>query len=293
MNAIDEIIIRHIGIALNEDIGAGDITTLATMDARTIRAEIIAKSDGVLAGLPVADAVLHTLDESIDVVHKIEDREGFKKGDSIVVYEGDAGAILTGERSALNYLGHLSGIASLTAQFVGKVEGTNTHILDTRKTTPGLRYLEKYAVTCGGGHNHRYGLYDMVLIKDNHIAACGSITGAVEQVRKFTESDGFAESFGFQPDELEIEIEIESEQQLEEAINCGVKRLLLDNRSTEQLKNMVTKARSMADNLELEASGNVTLDTVRQIAECGVDYISIGALTHSAKSSDFSLNIIS
>jgi nicotinate-nucleotide pyrophosphorylase (carboxylating) len=293
MIAFDEIIMRHIETALSEDIGAGDITTLATIGTEPIRFAIIAKSDGVLSGLPVADAVFHTLDETIEAVHKIEDGQDFNKGDCIVEYFGNGAAILTGERTALNYLGHLSGIASLTARFVEKVKGTGVKILDTRKTTPGLRYLEKYAVTCGGGVNHRFGLYDMVLIKDNHISASGSVSGAIDKVLDLAASGDFENSFGFPPDELIIEVEIENENQLREAIGRGISRLLLDNRSVEQLQSMVKTARSLADDIELEASGNVTIETVRQIAECGVDYISIGALTHSAPSSDFSLKVIS
>jgi len=291
-NAIDEVILRQIEVALMEDIGPGDITTLATVEDKPVKASIVAKSDGYLAGLPVASAVLQILDKNLEFKNVRNDGERFGSGDTIVEYEGNARAILTGERTALNYLGHLSGIATLVSRFVAKVKGTETVILDTRKTTPGLRYLEKYAVTCGGGANHRFGLYDMVLIKDNHIA-CGSITEAVKRVREFAAQNSFNEDYGYPGDKLNIEVEVETESQLKEAVGCGIKRLLLDNRSPEQLKMLVATARSLADDLLLEASGNVMLDTVRAIAETGVDFVSIGSLTHSAPSSDFSLNILS
>ncbi|MBN2226989.1 MAG: carboxylating nicotinate-nucleotide diphosphorylase [candidate division Zixibacteria bacterium] len=291
-NAIDEVILRQIEVALMEDIGPGDITSLATIEDKPVKARIVAKSDGYLAGLPVASAVLQILDKELKINTIKHDGESFTAGDTIVEYEGNARAILTGERTALNYLGHLSGIATLVSKFVEKIKGTETVILDTRKTTPGLRYLEKYAVTCGGGVNHRFGLYDMVLIKDNHIA-CGSITVAVKRVRDFAAKDDFERNYGYPGDKLNIEVEVETEEQLAEAVACGVKRLLLDNRSPEQLRALVTKARSLADDLLLEASGNVNLETVRAIAETGVDFVSIGLLTHSAPSSDFSMKISS
>ncbi|UCD17882.1 MAG: carboxylating nicotinate-nucleotide diphosphorylase [Candidatus Zixiibacteriota bacterium] len=291
-NAIDEVILRQIEVALMEDVGPGDITTRAAIKDGPIKARIIAKSAACLAGLPVTNAVFQTLDKTIKIRDLKKDGDRVSPGDVIAEYDGNARVILTGERTALNYLGHLSGIATLTAKFVGMVEGTGAMILDTRKTTPGLRYLEKYAVTCGGGANHRFGLYDMVLIKDNHIA-CGSITKAVKKVKAFAAGEEFEKNYGYPGNKLTIEIEVVNEAQLKEAVACGVTRLLLDNQSPEQLASLVKAARSLADNLKLEASGNVSLETVRQIAETGIDYISIGALTHSAPSSDFSLNIIS
>jgi nicotinate-nucleotide pyrophosphorylase (carboxylating) len=292
MNEIDDILIKQIEVALIEDIGPGDITTLATIGPGTAKAAIVAKSEGVLAGLPIVESVFSKLDADIEIFNIKKDGQPFVSGETIAEYKGQTSAILTGERTALNYLGHLSGIASLVSEFVHRIKGTGAVILDTRKTTPGLRYLEKYAVTCGGGQNHRYGLYDMVLIKDNHIAACGTIREAVEKTRMYLNDKSFVERFGEGWSNIIIEVEVESEEQLREAVDCGVKRLLLDNRSPEQLATMVKLARSLSDDLKLEASGNVRLDNVRKIAETGVDYISIGALTHSAPSSDFSLNIV-
>ncbi len=291
MNEIDDILAKQIDVALIEDVGPGDVTTIATIGEGISKAGIVAKSEGVLSGLPIADTIFAKLDSDIEIFNIKKDGQPFVPGETIAEYKGKTAAILTAERTALNYLGHLSGIATLVSKFVHRIKDTNTVILDTRKTTPGLRYLEKYAVTCGGGQNHRYGLYDMVLIKDNHIAACGSIKEAVAKTQKYLGDKSYTERFGNDGSEVIIEVEVESEDQLREAVDCGVKRLLLDNRSTEQLTAMVKLARSLADDLKLEASGNVNLDNVARIAETGVDYISIGALTHSAPSSDFSLNI--
>lgn len=293
MSDIDDIVFQQIELALMEDTGPGDITTLACIDPAVINAEIVAKSDGILAGLPVAEAAFGRLDDKIKFDACRQDGDRFGNGERIVSITADSRAILTSERTALNFLGHLSGIATLTSKFVGKVAGTKAKILDTRKTTPGLRYLEKYAVNCGGGTNHRFGLFDMALIKDNHIAASGSIARAVERMRAFLQSDKFKTQFAADPNDVMIEVEVVSEEQLRESIGCGIKRLLLDNQSIGQLTGLVKVARSIAPDVMLEASGNVNLDTVRQIAETGVDFISIGALTHSAPSSDFSLRVIS
>jgi nicotinate-nucleotide pyrophosphorylase (carboxylating) len=292
MDITDQMVQGQIELALMEDVGRGDITTLACISKKTISAELVAKSSGVLAGVPIAAAVFHRLDNKIKVSTDRKDSDLFSPGDKILSITGDSHAILTGERTALNFLGHLSGVATLTSKFVKKVAGTKAKILDTRKTIPGMRFLDKYAVTCGGGINHRFGLYDMVLIKDNHITAVGTIRDTVSRVDKFTHGKDFQEKFYIAPDELEIEVEIETLAQLKEAIGSGVKRLLLDNQSIDRLSELVLTARKIADNLILEASGNVNLDNVADIARTGVDYISIGALTHSAPSSDFSLNIL-
>lgn len=287
----DEMVQGQIDLALMEDIGQGDITTLACISKETVLAEIIAKSPGVLAGLPVAAAVFQKLDKKITITAEKSDGDVFKAGDKIMSIGGDSRAILTGERTALNFLGHLSGVASLTAKFVEQTKGTSAKILDTRKTIPGMRFLDKYAVTCGGGNNHRFGLYDMVLIKDNHITAAGSITDALKKVKEYVAREDFQNRFYVTPDELEIEIEVETIEQLTEAINAGAKRLLLDNQSIKQLANLVKSARKQNKDVILEASGNVNLDNVAAIAKTGVDLISIGGLTHSAISIDFSLNI--
>jgi len=292
MDSIEEIISQQVELVLMEDVGQGDITTLACIEPKTVRAEIVAKSDGVVAGLIAVEQTFVKLDSKITLdVHK-NDGDPFQAGDKIISIEGDSRAILTAERTALNFLGHLSGIATLASKFVKKVTGTGAVILDTRKTTPGLRLLEKYAVACGGGSNHRFGLYDMALIKDNHIAAAGSITKAVEKMRAFLESEDYSRRFILKPEDVDIEVEVENDEQLREALACKVKRLLLDNQSAEQLAGLVELARSIDAGAKLEASGNVNLDNVGRIAETGVDFISIGALTHSAPSSDFSLKFI-
>jgi nicotinate-nucleotide pyrophosphorylase (carboxylating) len=293
MSSIDEIIQRQVDLVLMEDIGPGDLTTLACIDSVEIRAEIVAKSEGVVAGLPVVEVAVQKMDNTARFDSFKQDGDAFRKGDTIVKIRGNSRAILTTERTALNFLGHLSGIATLTARFVEKVKSTKVEILDTRKTIPGLRYLEKYAVTCGGGRNHRFGLYDMALIKDNHITACGSVTKAIKKMKEYLAGDDFKNRFAVDPNKVTIEVEVTNKEQLTEAIDCGIKRLLLDNQSIEQLSAMVNTARGLADDVLLEASGNVNLDNVGQIAQTGVDFISIGALTHSAPVSDFSLRVIS
>ncbi len=293
MNSMDEIIRRQVELALIEDIGPGDLTTRACIESQSIEAEIIGKSEGVVAGLPLVEATFKHLDSELKVTILKKDGSSFKSGDNIVTIKGDSRAILTGERTALNFLGHLSGIATLTNRFVKMIEGTKAKILDTRKTIPGLRYLEKYAVSCGGGENHRFGLYDMALIKDNHIAACGSISKAFEKMRQYINSAEYKKCFAAEVKKVAIEVEVTSLKELIEAIESGAKRLLLDNQSVERLAAMVQKARAINPAVALEASGNVNVANVRSIAETGVDYISIGLLTHSAPSSDFSLKVIS
>lgn len=261
--------------ALAEDLGTGDATTNAIVSPDLkIRGNIIAKQAGIIAGLDVAAKVFFTLDETVAFETNVSEGERVADGSVVAKLFGPARALLTAERTALNFLGRMSGIATLTRQFVDKVAGTSAKILDTRKTAPGLRVIDKLAVLRGGGHNHRQGLFDMILIKDNHIAAAGSLAEAVRRVR-----DSGAN--------LEIEIEAANLQDVEAGIALGIQRILLDNMSLSMMKEAVklTGQRS-----QLEASGNVTLDTVRAIAETGVDYISVGALTHSAKVFDVSLN---
>ncbi len=295
MKIHDDYLKQHIDFLLSEDVGQGDLTSLACLKPLKNRAEINTRSEGVLAGLPVAEAVFKRLDSKLEFEYVIDDCNPFRAGQTVARIEGINRAILTGERLALNLLGRLSGIATLTSYFVDKIKDTGAIILDTRKTTPGLRYLEKYAVNCGGGENHRMGLYDMILIKDNHIAAAGSIAEAVKKARDFLTGSTIRNKLKYTDADIaaiQIEVEVESEKQLVETIKAGVKRILIDNRTPEQLKALVEMARSMADYLKLEASGGVTLDNVRAIAETGVDFISVGALTHSVSSSDFSLEII-
>ena len=295
MPSREKIIKQQVGNALQEDVGAGDVTSLATIpEDLTGAAEIVAKSDGIVCGLSLCEYAFLKVDPSVEFKALIEEGQPFAKGDTIAVLSGSYRSILIGERTALNFLMHLSGVATLTNKMVRAVVGSGAKVLDTRKTTPGLRYMEKYAVATGGGENHRYGLYDMVLIKDNHIAAVGSITTAVKRVREFLASERFLKIFHVRPDSYDVEIEVEDIHQLKEALDAGVKRILLDNRSIDHLREMVAFARQHdgGKEVKLEASGNVTLETVADVAATGVDYISVGALTHSAPACDFSLKLL-
>ncbi|MDD2920787.1 MAG: carboxylating nicotinate-nucleotide diphosphorylase [Anaerolineales bacterium] len=267
-------ILEHIRRALDEDIGAGDVTTNSIVPADALmNGRIIAKQNGVVAGLDVAREVFHLLDDSIQFDSSIRDGERVVLNSELVRLRGYARPLLVGERTALNYLGRMSGIATLTRQFVDAVAGTRAKILDTRKTAPGLRALDKLAVKLGGGENHRIGLFDMILIKDNHIDFAGGIAEAVKRARIHGHG-------------IQIEVETRTLKDVESALNLGVERILLDNMSVETMKKAVELNNGRA---KFEASGNVSIETVRAIAETGVDFISIGALTHSAKVFDFSL----
>jgi nicotinate-nucleotide pyrophosphorylase (carboxylating) len=295
MPSREKIIKQQVGNALQEDVGAGDVTSLAIVpEELTGAAEIIAKSDGIVCGLPLCEYAFLKVDPSIEFKALIEEGQPFARGDTVAVLSGSYRSILIGERTALNFLMHLSGVATLTNKMVRAVGGSGAKVLDTRKTTPGLRYVEKYAVATGGGENHRYGLYDMVLIKDNHIAAVGSVTEAIKRAREFLASERFLKIFHVQPDSCDVEVEVENIDQLREALDSRVKRILLDNRSTDHLREMVAFTRNHANGAEvkLEASGNVRLETIAEIAATGVDYISVGGLTHSAPAADFSLKLL-
>ena len=272
--ALDDEILAIIRRALDEDTGSGDITTNSIVEAgATAAAQIIAKQNGIASGLIIAQAVFLMIDGGVRFSSNISDGDEVRSGQVLMELKGSAHAILTGERTALNFLGRMSGIATLTHKFVEAVGGTKAVILDTRKTAPGLRTIDKLAVRNGGGGNHRFGLYDMVLIKDNHIDSAGSISDAVRRVRA-------SESH------LEIEVEAKTIKEVQEALDRGVGRILLDNMSLTQMREAVAINDGRA---KLEASGNVTLENVREIAETGVDLISVGALTHSAPAFDVSL----
>ncbi len=277
--------------ALAEDVGRGDLTSIACIEPGPAKARLVAKSSGILSGLMPALLVCHIVDSANRIFPHRKDGESFDIGDTILDITGFNLTILSSERVAINFLAHLSGIATLTHKFVEKVRGTNCRILDTRKTTPGWRLLEKLAVEHGGGRNHRMGLYDMVLIKDNHIAAVGSVRSAVQSTRRYLSSPEFRVQFMEDAAQIKIEVEVTNELQLREAIDAGVDRLLLDNQSVDSLHRLVALARSLNPKVELEASGNVSLETVAAIAATGVDFISVGAITHSAPVSDFSLQI--
>ena len=278
MELTEQDIERVVSAALAEDVGSGDATTLALVPEDTqCRAELLLEEPGVVCGVPVAAAVFRALDPAVDVEPKLV--EGAAVSDVPVVVaelEGPARAILTGERVALNLFGRLCGIASLTRRFVELTDGTSTTVLDTRKTTPGLRALEKYAVRCGGGHNHRAGLYDGVLIKENHLRVTGGVTAALAAL------DGRVNG-------LPVEVEAETISQVREALEGGVPRILLDNMSPEEVREAVELASGRA---ELEASGGVSLATVRAYAETGVDFISVGLLTHSVQATDMSMRVV-
>ena len=270
-------IIACVRRALEEDSGRGDPTTnnIVSPTARA-SALIVAKHGGVIAGLDVAYAVFLVLDEQAVFKTTVDEGSRVRKSQMLAEISGSARALLTAERTALNFLGRMSGIATLTREFVEAVEGTKAIILDTRKTAPGLRAIDKLAVSRGGGQNHRQGLYDMILIKDNHIEHAGSITEALRLVR----ASGV---------DLEIEVEARSLTDMEEALALGVGRILLDNITVAELHDAVALNAGRA---KLEASGNITLENVRAIAETGVDFISVGALTHSARAFDVSLQWI-
>src|SRR5262245_1163562 len=280
--------------ALSEDVGSGDITTLNALPSGVgARAAIVVKGPGVVAGVEIARLTFRELDPSLKFDALVPDGAEVEAGVAVARVFGPAGPILTGERTALNFLQRLSGIATLTRAYVRAVEGTGTVILDTRKTTPGLRYLEKYAVKMGGGDNHRFALWDMYLVKDNHIRAAGGVTQAIERIQR-TRQD------------VPLEVEVESIAQLREALRPGVDRILVDNRTVDEVKAAVaevdrwSQANPADDRVkrpgakrwpEIEVSGGITLETVRSYAATGVDYLSVGALTHSAPAVNLSLEI--
>jgi len=275
---MDRSIDSIIRLALSEDIGAVDITSDATIPVNAVsQAEITAKQDLVLAGLESARAVFQQVDPSVRFEPLAKDGNRIKKGAVIARVSGKTRSLLAGERVALNLLQHLSGIAALTAKYVALTRGTSAKILDTRKTLPGLRTLEKYAVTVGGGMNHRKGLYDMVLIKDNHIKAAGGITPAVRLARERYHS------------QFKIEVETATLEDVREALAAGVDIIMLDNMPPAMMREAV---QIISGKIPVEASGNVSLKTVRDIAKAGVDLISVGALTHSAPAADISMKII-
>ncbi len=271
--SLQELIAR----ALAEDVGPGDVTSEATIPRESLSvAVMLAKQDLILAGVEVARAVFHRLDPNIRFTAFVKDGDTVKAGTEIASLSGNTRALLAGERVALNLLQHMSGIATLTAQYVEKVKGLKAEVLDTRKTLPGLRQLEKYAVRTGGGRNHRMGLYDAVLIKDNHIMASGSISKAVESVRKNARSP------------LTIEVETKTLDEVREALASKADIIMLDNMNAPMMRDAVTL---IAGKAKVEASGNVTLQTIRTVAETGVDFVSCGSLTHSAPAADISMKI--
>jgi nicotinate-nucleotide pyrophosphorylase (carboxylating) len=275
-----EEVARAVKLALSEDVATGDVTTLATIPPDAIaRARMVAREELVVAGLPVAEETYRQISATVEIRHMANDGARVNAGATLAEIHGSAQAILTGERVALNFVQRLSGVATVTARFVEAIRGTKAQILDTRKTTPGLRLLEKYAVTCGGGKNHRIGLFDMVLIKDNHLAALAheapnAVAAAIRRARTAYPV-------------LKVEVEADTLEQVEQGMNAGADFILLDNMSLDQLRAAVAMVKGRC---KLEASGGVNLQTIRGIAETGVDFVSVGALTHSARAVDIALD---
>ena len=278
MNEVIDKIIRN---ALAEDIGTGDITTSAVLNSkRKTSGKILIKEAGVLAGIDIAEKVFSIYDRSLSFDIKISNGSKVNPGDIAAIVSGNAASVLTAERTALNFLQRMSGIATLTSKFIEQVKHTKAKIIDTRKTAPGLRLTDKKAVKTGGGENHRFGLYDMFLIKDNHIETAGSITNAVKSCKLYNEKSG---------NRFKIEIETKNIDEVKEAINCNVDIIMLDNFD---IRNMTEAVKLINGKCKVEASGGVTLQTVKSIAETGVDFISVGALTHSVKALDISLELL-
>ncbi|MFX3631660.1 MAG: carboxylating nicotinate-nucleotide diphosphorylase [Candidatus Pristimantibacillus sp.] len=265
---------------LAEDIGNGDITTATTIPAGSqSKAVIHVKESGIIAGMPVAKLVFEIVDLSLVFEAKVADGDYVEKGTVLAIIEGSTHSLLTGERLALNLMQRLSGIATKTKAFITALDGLPVRLVDTRKTTPGHRLLEKYAVRVGGGANHRFGLYDAVMIKDNHIKGAGGIREAVEASRAAI------------PHTMKIEVEVESLEQLEEALACGADIIMLDNMAPAMMTQAVSRIKSHSPHVIVEASGNVKLETIKSIAACGVDVISVGALTYSFNALDISLDL--
>ncbi len=261
---------------LEEDIGYKDLTTDNLEINAKVKGQIIAKSEGIVAGIPFAIKVFQILQPNIEIKFKLNDGDKIKKGDLVLEIVGDGKSILKGERVALNILQRLSGIATTTSKYIEKLKGLKIKLLDTRKTTPGFRAFEKYAVKIGGGDNHRFSLYDMVMIKDNHIALAGGITEAVKQIKSKVSPM------------VKIEVEVSNLEQLKEALQLDIDIIMLDNMSIDDMKRAVEIVNGK---VKLEASGNITLENIRDIALTGVDFISTGALIHSSKWLDLSMKI--
>ena len=278
MLSVNELEDRLIDLAFAEDIGDGDHTTLCCIPENAMgKSHLLIKEDGILAGVELAKRVFAKFDPTMQVEVLINDGTPVKKGDIAMVVTAKVRSLLQTERLMLNIMQRMSGIATMTNKYVERLKGTKTHVLDTRKTTPGLRMLEKQAVKIGGGMNHRIGLFDMILLKDNHIDFCGGITNAITRCHEYLKEKGL---------DLKIEIEVRNFDELAEAMNCGgINRILLDNFSVADTKKAVD---IVGGKFEPESSGGITFDTIRDYAECGVDFISVGALTHSVKGLDMS-----
>ena len=278
MYSVDELEDKLIDLAFAEDIGDGDHTTLCCIPESAMgRSHLLIKEDGIIAGVEVAKKVFSRFDPTLQVEVLINDGAKVKKGDIAMIVTGKVRSLLQTERLMLNIMQRMSGIATMTNKYVELLEGTNTHVLDTRKTTPGMRMLEKQAVKIGGGVNHRIGLFDMILLKDNHVDFSGGIKNAIERCHKYLKDNAL---------DLKIEIEVRNFDELQQVLDCGgINRIMLDNFSVENTRKAVEM---IGGRYETESSGGITFETIRSYAECGVDYISVGALTHSVKGLDMS-----
>lgn len=275
-----DLVVNNIRAWLAEDVGTGDVSALATIPAdHTSKGIIHVKEDGIVCGLQIAALVFAEIDSALHFEPQKQDGDTVVKGDVLAVVSGSTRSILIGERLALNLLQRLSGISTKTREYVNALEGLSTRLVDTRKTTPGLRLLEKYAVRVGGGYNHRFGLYDAVMIKDNHIKGAGGITKAITAAREEI------------PHTMKIEVEVESFDQLDKAITAGADIIMLDNMSISDMKEAVLIIRTRAPHVIIEGSGSVTLQTIKNLAETGVDVISVGRLTYSVTALDISLDL--
>lgn len=280
MKTKDQLIDDLLTLAFAEDVGDGDHTTLSTIPENEMgRQHLLVKEEGILAGVEIARKVFEKFDPSLKMTVMIGDGAHVKPGDIAFVVEGKVRSLLQTERIMLNIMQRMSGIATQTARYQQRLEGLKTKVLDTRKTTPGMRMLEKEAVRIGGGCNHRIGLFDMILIKDNHVDFAGGIRQAIEAAKKYCAAKS---------KDLKIEIEVRNEKEIAEALEAGVDRIMLDNFTPERTRKAVEQIRAVNPAVEIESSGGITLDTLRDYGECGVDFISVGALTHSVKGLDMS-----
>ncbi|MBP2691080.1 MAG: carboxylating nicotinate-nucleotide diphosphorylase [Muribaculaceae bacterium] len=280
MKTKDQLIDDLLTLAFAEDVGDGDHTTLSTIPAdETGRQHLLVKEEGILAGVDIARKVFEKFDPTLKMTVFINDGAHVKPGDIAFVVEGKVRSLLQTERIMLNIMQRMSGIATQTARYQSRLEGLKTKVLDTRKTTPGMRMLEKDAVRIGGGSNHRIGLFDMILIKDNHVDFAGGITNAIDAAKKYCKENG---------KDLKIEIEVRNDDEIRQALAAGVDRIMLDNFTPQRTRQAVELIRGINPSVEIESSGGITLDTLRDYGECGVDFISVGALTHSVKGLDMS-----
>lgn len=284
MKSNEELIDELLTLAFAEDVGDGDHTTLSTIPASAKgKQRLIIKEDGIVSGVEIARKVFEKFDPDLKMTVFIEDGSKVSRGDVVFEVEGSVRSLLQTERTMLNIMQRMSGIATMTAKYQAKLKGLKTKVLDTRKTTPGMRLLEKEAVKTGGGANHRIGLFDMILIKDNHVDFAGGIKEAVKRAKDYCNEKG---------KNLKIEVEVRNTTEINDALEAGVDRIMLDNFTPERTKEAVKLIRSKNPNVEIESSGGITLETLREYGEAGVDFISVGALTHSVKGLDMSFKAV-